>query len=821
MSEDANAQTGDVTLRRPWLGARLLAARIALAWERLWPLLWPVAGIVGLFVAVALFDLLPLLAGWLHALVLAGFVGAFGWFAWRAVRSFEMPDAASARRRLERRSGLEHRPLQVLEDRLGVGADDPEAAALWRLHRRRMAEAARRLRVGFPTPGLARLDPLSLRGALLLVLVVSAAVAGPNPEGRLARSVTPQIAAFAALPPAKLELWITPPAYTGLAPLFPKSAAEGDGSALTVPLGSVLVAQVAGGRGTPELVLDKDRTPFESVDPANSRITATVANSGRLAVEQNGEPLGEWSVTVVPDMVPAVAFAKPPAPNPRGALEVPYTASDDYGLESVAAEIRRTYERGEVVGKEVTELDLPLPALNARTANETGYHDLSPHHWAGLPVVMRLRAKDGAGQVGYSEEVKLVLPERQFRHPVARAIVEQRKRLTTEPERRESIASGIEDIAARPDAFDHDIVTFLALVTARSRLLQEKEDGAIPPVRDLLWDTALRVEDGQLSIASRELRRAQQELMKALAENASDAELERLMRQLENALNRFLEELAQQLRNPDQQAMPFDPNMRLLESTDLQRMLDQIRNLMRSGAREAARQMLAQLQNLLENLRNGRMFSSRQGNSQAGQMMRQLDDLIRRQGQLLDQTFRQSRGGMSGPQMDQSRQGAATQRQLREALRALQRMLGQMGQMTGRQPGQAPGQALDRAGRFMGESAGALDRNAPGDAVGPQGQALDQLQQAGRSMMQQLMNQFGRQTGMGMGRRFNPLRQRRDPLGRYLPGQDGIDTRDIMIPDEGAVQRAQKILEELRRRAGQNYRPRIELDYIDRLLRRF
>ena len=55
----------------------------------------------------------------------------------------------------------------------------------------------------------------------------------------------------------------------------------------------------------------------------------------------------------------------------------------------------------------------------------------------------------------------------------------------------------------------------------------------------------------------------------------------------------------------------------------------------------------------------------------------------------------------------------------------------------------------------------------------------------------------------------------------HLPGDQGLDTRDVKIPDESAVQRAQHILDELRRRSSQRFRPRFELDYINRLLQRF
>ena len=112
-----------------------------------------------------------------------------------------------------------------------------------------------------------------------------------------------------------------------------------------------------------------------------------------------------------------------------------------------------------------------------------------------------------------------------------------------------------------------------------------------------------------------------------------------------------------------------------------------------------------------------------------------------------------------------------------------------------------------------------------GQAVGPQGQALEALQQAGRGMIRQMMSQFARGSGIGIGRDFNPLRGMRDPLGRDWGDEDqdgvGDDINRVKIPDIGTMERIQDILDELRNRAGQRHRPQLELDYIDRLLRRF
>ena len=74
-------------------------ARLALFWERLWPALWPAVGVGGIFLALALFDVLPGLPGWLHFLVLIAFLGLLGSALRRAVISLAVPGRAASRRR--------------------------------------------------------------------------------------------------------------------------------------------------------------------------------------------------------------------------------------------------------------------------------------------------------------------------------------------------------------------------------------------------------------------------------------------------------------------------------------------------------------------------------------------------------------------------------------------------------------------------------------------------------------------------------------------------------------------------------------------------
>src|SRR5258708_34661096 len=89
----------------------LLLSRAALAWEKLWPALWPALFVVGGFAVVALFDLPSWLPGPAHTLALAGFALAFGVAIFWGLRRLVWPDTVAARRRIEVRSGLDHRPL--------------------------------------------------------------------------------------------------------------------------------------------------------------------------------------------------------------------------------------------------------------------------------------------------------------------------------------------------------------------------------------------------------------------------------------------------------------------------------------------------------------------------------------------------------------------------------------------------------------------------------------------------------------------------------------------------------------------------------------
>ncbi len=84
-------------------------------------------------------------------------------------------------------------------------------------------------------------------------------------------------------------------------------------------------------------------------------------------------------------------------------------------------------------------------------------------------------------------------------------------------------------------------------------------------------------------------------------------------------------------------------------------------------------------------------------------------------------------------------------------------------------------------------------------------------------------SRWGRGKGQGRAAGFGQRarRQDTDPLGRPLRGREYGDDSSVKVPGEIDVQRARRIIEELRKRFGDFARPQEELDYIERLLKNY
>jgi uncharacterized protein (TIGR02302 family) len=703
---------------------------------------------------------------------------------------------------------------------------------------------------------MSRHEPWGVRAGVLIALVVGVVAGHADPGARLARAFDPGVGAGGQ--PASVDVWITPPSYTGVAPVFLSGGASKAAPApVTVPTGSTLLARVTGTSRAPDLALAGRVTPFEPLGEGDGkrawRIETAVDAGDRITVRGGRRKLATWPIAVTADAPPRPTFDKPPAEEGNGLLALAWRAVDDYGVVEMTAIIEPAaiLERMTDAAEAPRRVPLPLAGAPGAEIAGTSLQDVSAHPLAGLPVRIRLEAKDAAGQVGSSETVEAVLPERQFSHPVAQQLIAQRKRLgAPAPEVRAAVAIELQGIAAQPEAFDGDIVVALALAVAEARLRLDEGAAAVASVRDMLWETALRIEQGDVPLAERQLEEARQRLADALQQGASADGIERLMDELQRALDHYLSTAAAELARRGQTAAPFDAKAQMLNSDDLKNMIETARQLLRSGGRESAMQMLAELQRMLEDIRSGlRSGDGRAERAEAQAMMQALHELSDRQQRLLDDSFRRLREQRAqqerGTRLSQGRQspgvpggtpapapgltpeppagqaggrpeaaekggnGAAEQLALRKELGELMLRLDQM-------LGSIP-QPLGEADRAMKGALDALGQSRLGDTVSNQTAAVDALDRAMQAAGQALAQRQGAGMAVGAGDGSGSG----DIFGRSAGGRRGYATGALKLPDRGSLQRAQEILDELRRRAAERSRPVDELDYIDRLLRRF
>ena len=137
--------------------SRLIAlGRLSLTWERLWPCLWQPMGLVGLFLGVALMDVLPLLPLWLHTGLLLGYCVLICVVSTRAFRPYRSPSDADTIHRLERDNHLGGRPVATLHDDMSGGDHDPLTTRLWQEHQLRAAAQSSHMRAALPRPEIDR-----------------------------------------------------------------------------------------------------------------------------------------------------------------------------------------------------------------------------------------------------------------------------------------------------------------------------------------------------------------------------------------------------------------------------------------------------------------------------------------------------------------------------------------------------------------------------------------------------------------------------------------------------------------------------------------
>ncbi|QUJ76864.1 TIGR02302 family protein [Sulfitobacter albidus] len=839
--------------------------------------LWPLMAVVLLALAavmMGLHEVLPIEGLWAAVgLTVAGIL----WAVVYAARSWVRPTRVDAMLRLD--ESLPGRPITALMDDAAIGDGDAASMAVWRAHKRRMAERAAAAEA---VPGDLRVssrDPYALRYVAVLAFGMALIFGSVWRIGTVDDMARGGGDALANGP--VWEGWAEPPRYTGKPTLY---LADLDAGALDLPVGTLITLRLYGEVGALEVSESVSGRVAEADPEAPPQMSFDfrVNQGGTLAVDGPGGRA--WDIAVIEDQAPEITILGAPEVSAMGEMRLPFAAKDDYGVEAGEAVItldlvsvdRRYGLTVDPEPRPEITVPLPLPIAGDRAAFEENLiDDFSQHPWANLPVTVAMTALDAAEQAGQTAPTQMVLPGRRFFDPTAAAIIEMRRDILWSRTNLAQTAQVMRAVGYLPEDIFRSDTTALRLRRLIARLETHARYGLDPEIQDDIaqdmWDLALELEIGDLDDARERMQRAQERLNEAMKNGASDEEIAELMQELRRATEEYMQQLQREQaeRQDGQQQGQQQQQGETMQMTqdDLQRMMDRIQELMEEGRMAEAEEALRELQEMMENMQVTEGQQGQGGQSPGEQAMEGLAETLREQQGLSDQAFRdlqeqfnpgaqagesqgnegrnggqgrgQSHEGQQGQgEQDGQQQGeqggggeqrpgegqGGTEQSLAERQQQLRDELSrQQGNLpgSGTPEGEAARDALDRAGEAMDQAEQSLREGDLPGAIDNQSQAMEALRDGMRSLGE-AMNEQQQNQQPGQGTQESDRRaQQQDPLGRSQ-GTNGATGTDEQA-DLGAnpSERARELLDEIRRRSGETERPELERDYLKRLLDRF
>ncbi|HEY0901681.1 MAG TPA: DUF4175 family protein, partial [Micavibrio sp.] len=532
------------------------------------------------------------------------------WFVWRDGPHFHFPRRHQIDQRLEQSSALAHRPLTALDDTLANPAE-ADARTLWARGTSRARDAIHKLKTPRPRPILAHKDPLAFRVLVVLVVIVGAIVAGPAWRERIHLGFNPFYGTGEQQVDKSIMVWVTAPEYTGQAQIILQGRGEYP-ETIGIPDGSRIKIQVTRGIGTPYLLLGDHRLEMKRADDKNWSLeftmTPDLGEHGRFEIRQMGFQRAALNYNFIADMPPEISLIEEPQTIDKGQMQLNLSVKDDYSVNDLRMVVRLDdLIQDEPLGTPVEDvravvsaphIDMPLKPI----------YDLAWHPWAGLPVVIELSAIDHKKQIAALPPIHTTLPERTFQHPTAQKLIAMRKRLIRTPEAAApNVSKELFDVMVAPASYNGHPIVFLSLKTMSARLVYDPSIESIRSVIAQLWDTALQIEDGNLAMAARDMRNAQRELEQALNDpNATEEQINKALDQFREAMANYFQEMMREMQKQmaEGQAMQVPPEMLagVLNPDDLQNFLDELTAQALSGNKDAARELLSKLQQMMDSM---------------------------------------------------------------------------------------------------------------------------------------------------------------------------------------------------------------------------
>lgn len=795
----------------------------------------------------------------------------------------KLPSVHNIDRRLESDSSIEHRPLEAINDQIATHRS-ASSNKLWIQSKLEAYARIKSIKMPRPKAIVTGYDRYAFRFGALMTLIVGLIFAGSSSTERLMSGLFPFYISGSASTIKTASLTIIPPDYTNLAAIniVPESIPD---KVIPVPEGSTIKVKITDGFSTPRLHIGEAKFSLSDLgskswsyedEIAYQDTNLVITDQEQKTDEYDYIKIKQWPRTLmevpfiyVQDQPPTIKQDGEIDIDDKGKINIPLIAQDDYGIIETKVRVELDSIIEQTLRGNEFEQSRPIFSAPGQEFKFDSDYDLAWHPWAGLPVKIHIEVIDHNKQIAKLPVINMNLPERSFTHPIAKELIDIRQQLIwQDSEMNLERAQRIADFTAYPDLLENDPVTVLALQVASSRLQYQNDENDIVTLIELLWDIAIRLEDGNIAQAAQNLEIAQQNLQDLLADpNASDEQIARAMNDLRNAMAAYMleafKEYQKELTKQGHQGdLPIEMFENMMNPQDLDSFLDQLLSKALTGDKQSAQEMLSELENFMNQFGDMNNFELSEQTKFQMKGISDLQRLIEQQEKLLQQTIEQSRlAGHSSavqhlpefvlPKNDNTNKrhqmdildewDVPAPSRSKEALEAeddededknvidtslhkgeqdaLRYALGQLMLEADEKLGEIP-QSMQNAEKEMRFSANALGENEPRISIPHQEKAIEYLKEAMNQMSEELQRSLQNMALFSFGgQRLDPLGRPMDDTGEQGGGKN--HNSSVNVPDQAERKRIQDILNTLRNKSGEFDRPEYELDYYRRLMQQF
>ncbi|PCI33863.1 MAG: hypothetical protein COB54_02360 [Alphaproteobacteria bacterium] len=325
-----------------------------------------------------------------------------------------------------------------------------------------------------------------------MLLVIAAVLAGADASRLLEIAVKPR--ALFTYPVAEITMTVTPPAYMKAEAFTERLGPDGKpaGGLKPLPEGSEVLIRVKNISYAPTLIAGAHQVEFLSAEDGGFVAHFTLKDEISWQVRQGSLNLGLWPILILADDAPIIERADfRQILTGEGLFSLSLHLRDDYGLQEVTVGVVTN-------GGDADDLK------GRTTLNITGLNDFSGETYlnfghsdfAGSKVDLILEVSDQAGQKKQKILAGILLPAKEFTNPHARNIIDIRAKVKSHPEIRKKLARQLMALGLVPDNGQTPTIYYMALRSAYWRLINPENEADITSARDILWDLANQMEDG-------------------------------------------------------------------------------------------------------------------------------------------------------------------------------------------------------------------------------------------------------------------------------------------------------------------------------------